>query len=184
MKSGNGLLGIVAVVAIVLFFVVGTVGPGSKMGQGWQYLATGSTTLQNSGLPAANANGATDLHALARQDAIDNHIDPDLFERQIAAESAWNPNAQSVMGAIGIAQIMPSTAAGWHVNAWDPVASLSAAASHMAWYQGHYGSYEKALACYNAGTSALDTAMARYGSDWKIGLPAETQTYIRSIMRY
>ncbi|HEX3643701.1 MAG TPA: transglycosylase SLT domain-containing protein [Ktedonobacteraceae bacterium] len=123
-------------------------------------------------------------HQMARQDAIDNHIDPDLFERQIAAESAFNPNAQSVMGARGIAQIMPATAAGWHVNAWDPVASLSAAAKAMAWYQGHYGSFEKALACYNAGASSLDTAMARYGADWRVGLPGETQRYIRAIVGY
>lgn len=176
-------LAIVAVAAILLFFVMTASGPGSRMNNGWQYLTTGSTTLQ-SGQPVANANGANDYHAIARQDAIDNHIDPDLFERQIAAESAFNPNAQSVMGARGIAQIMPATAAGWHVNAWDPVASLSAAAKAMAWYQGHYGSFEKALACYNAGTSSLDTAMAQYGADWKIGLPAETQNYIKSIMRY
>ncbi|HEX3643190.1 MAG TPA: lytic transglycosylase domain-containing protein [Ktedonobacteraceae bacterium] len=179
----NKLLGIVAVVVIVIFMVMTAAGPGSRVGNGWQYLTTGSTTLQ-SGQPQVQAAGATDYHALARQDAIDNHIDPDLFERQIAAESAFNPNAQSVMGARGIAQIMPATAAGWHVNAWDPTASLSAAAKAMAWYQNKYGSFEKALACYNAGTSSLDTAMAQYGADWKIGLPAETQTYIKSIMRY
>src|SRR5207302_1257091 len=83
-------------------------------------------------------------HAIARQDAIDNGLNPDLFERQINQESGWNPNAVSQMGAIGIAQIMPRTAAGWNVDPHDPVASLSAAAKAMAWYQNHYGSYEKA----------------------------------------
>jgi soluble lytic murein transglycosylase-like protein len=86
------------------------------------------------------------------------------------------------MGAVGIAQIEPLTASGWHVDPHDPVASLSAAAKAMAWYQNHYGSFEKALACYNAGTSALDSAMARYGADWKIGLPAETRRYITAIV--
>ena len=88
------------------------------------------------------------------------------------------------MGAIGIAQIMPRTAAGWNVDPRDPVASLSAAAKAMAWYQNHYGSFEKALAAYNAGTDALDRAMAEYGADWRIGLPAETQRYIHAIVGY
>jgi soluble lytic murein transglycosylase-like protein len=171
MKQGASFF-VIAIFFLALFY-------GYIESQGG-FIASGHGVHMASAQPAS----ASDYHALARQDAIDNHIDPDLFERQIAAESAFNPNAQSVMGARGIAQIMPATAAGWHVNAWDPVASLSAAAKAMAWYQGHYGSFEKALACYNAGTSSLDTAMAQYGSDWKIGLPSETQSYIKSIMRY
>jgi len=182
MKSGNGLLGIVAVVAIVLFFVMTASGPGSRLSNGWSYLTTGSTTLQ-SGQPQALANGATDYRAMARQDAIDNGIDPDLFERQINQESGFNPKAISPMGAEGIAQIMPSTAKSWNVDPWNPVASLSVAADHMHWYYQHYGNdYSKALSCYNAGTDALDTAMARYGSNWRIGLPAETQRYIALVM--
>jgi len=88
----------------------------------------------------------------------------------------------SPAGAQGIAQIMPSTAQGWHVDPFNPVQALSVAADHMAWYQEHYGSYDKALACYNAGTAALESAMARYGDNWRIGLPAETQRYITAIM--
>jgi Soluble lytic murein transglycosylase and related regulatory proteins (some contain LysM/invasin domains) len=177
----RSLLGIVAVAVVVIFLVMVSVGPGSKMGQGWQYLTTGSTTIQ-SGQPIANANGAADYHAMARQDAIDAGINPDYFERQIQVESGFNPSAISPMGAVGIAQILPSTAKGWGVNPLDATASLSAAAKAMAWYQGHYGSYEKALACYNAGTSSLDNAMSQYGDNWRVGLPGETQRYIHAIM--
>jgi soluble lytic murein transglycosylase-like protein len=134
-------------------------------------------------MSVANA-GAHDYHALARQDALDNGIDPTLFERQINQESGWNPDAVSSMGAIGIAQIMSRTAAGWGVDPHDPVASLSAAAKAMAWYQNHYGSFEKALAAYNCGTDTLNKAMAEYGADWRVGLPAETQRYIHAIVGY
>ena len=47
-------LAIVAVVAILLFFVMTASGPGSRMSSGWQYLTTGSTT-QQSGQPQALA---------------------------------------------------------------------------------------------------------------------------------
>jgi len=124
-----------------------------------------------------------DYHTLARQDAISNGINPDIFERQIQMESGFNPNAVSQAGAIGIAQIMPGTAAGWNVDPHDPVASLSAAATAMAHYYTTYQSYPKALAAYNAGTSRLDMALARCGTSWRVCVPAETQRYIRAIMR-
>jgi len=168
------IIAIGAVAAIVVGLVMAVMG-NPKIAGPVNYLTTGNT-----GNVSQAPSG--DYHALARQDATDNGLDPTLFERQINQESGFNPNAISPAGAVGIAQILPSTAAGWHVDPRDPVASLSAAAKAMAWYQNHYGSFEKALACYNAGTDTLDRAMAQYGSDWKIGLPAETQNYIHSIM--
>lgn len=122
-----------------------------------------------------------DYHCMARADAVQAGIDPDLFERQINQESGWNPNAVSSAGAIGIAQIMPSTAKGWNVDPWNPVASLKAAASAMARYYTTYQSYPKALAAYNAGTDTLNTAISRYGANWEIGVPAETRNYILAI---
>lgn len=51
----NKLLGIVAIVAILIFFVMGSVGPGSRTGNAWNYLATGNTAQQNTGNPQALA---------------------------------------------------------------------------------------------------------------------------------
>ena len=124
----------------------------------------------------------SDYHALARQDATNFGLNPDLFERQIQQESGFNPSAVSPAGAQGIAQIMPTTAQGWHVDPFNPVQALSVAADHMAWYQSHYGSYAKALAAYNAGTSSLDSALSRCGTYWRTCVPAETQRYITAIM--
>lgn len=170
-SKSPSLIAIGAVVAIALLFIMNVMNNPHTQ-NAVNYLTTGNTSHVSSG----------DYHALARQDAIDNGIDPTLFTRQINQESGFNPRAVSPMGAIGIAQITPSTAAGWHVNPHDPVASLLAAAKAMAWYQGHYGSFDKALACYNAGTSALESAIARYGANWRVGLPLETRNYIMSIM--
>jgi len=132
------------------------------------------------GGPTASC-GSTDYRCQARADATDNGIDPTLFERQINQESGFNPSALSDKGAIGIAQIEPSTAKGWNVNPWDASVSLSAAAKAMAWYQNTYGSFDKALACYNAGCSSLLTAEKGCGWNWKACLPSETQRYIAAV---
>jgi Soluble lytic murein transglycosylase and related regulatory proteins (some contain LysM/invasin domains) len=143
-------------------------GSNSKLQTGINYLQTGKTSL--------------DYHQLAHQDATNAGINPDLFEKQISQESGFNPNAVSPEGAVGIAQFMPSTAQGLGINPYDAVQSLSGAASLMARYYTKYQSYDKALAAYNAGTGALNTAISSCGDNWRGCVPAETDRYIHSIM--
>lgn len=139
-----------------------------------------ATTGADSYLSGSQPSSSSDYRSTAYQDAIDAGIPADLFVKQINMESGFNPYAVSPAGAIGIAQIMPSTAAGWHVDPRDPSASLKAAANAMAWYQNTYGSYDKALACYNAGCSAL--IKAENGCiDFYWCLPSETRNYITNI---
>jgi hypothetical protein len=121
--------------------------------------------------------------ALARMDAIDAGINPDYFVQQINVESGFNPNAVSPSGAVGIAQFLPSTAAGQGVNPWDPVSALRGAARLMASYAAQYGgNYAMALAAYNAGGGTVNYAVNAGGAYWMNYLPAETRNYIRSIM--
>jgi hypothetical protein len=119
---------------------------------------------------------------IARQDANAMGINADLFVRQIQQESGFDPNAVSSAGAIGIAQFMPVTAAQYGIDPHDPVQSLNAAARYMANYNSIYGDYAKALAAYNAGAGAVDSAVSSGGSNWRAYLPAETQNYIAVIM--
>ena len=101
------------------------------------------------------------------------NIPEDIFLRQINQESGFNPAAKSPAGATGIAQIMPQ----YHpdVDPNDPYASLEYAAKLNAGNFAKYGSWDKALAAYNAGGGAVD----KYG-----GVPPfeETQRYIKSIL--
>lgn len=116
------------------------------------------------------------LVAAARDAAIRNGIDPDIFVRQINQESGFNPNAVSPAGAQGIAQFMPGTARGLGLtNPFDPIASLNAGAKHMAAMLRNLGSYPLALAGYNAGAGAVQ----KYG-----GIPPykETQNYVKAIL--
>ena len=120
---------------------------------------------------------------LARQDALEAGISPDIFVRQINEESGFNPYAISPAGAIGIAQFMPATAAGLGVNPRDPVDALQGAARLMANYVRQYGgSYAQALAAYNAGPGRVALAIYFGGWNWRAYLPYETRAYIRIIL--
>lgn len=131
---------------------------------------------------------STDFRELARQKAAKYGLIPTVFERQIEAESGFNPRAVSSAGARGIAQIMPATARGWGVNPDDPVAALDAAARNMSGYIKTYlggkkpssvtdpvalrQAYEKGLRAYNAGPGAVE-ASRKY---------AETNRYVQKII--
>src|SRR5947209_19639694 len=122
--------------------------------------------------------------AIARQDAINAGISPDYFVRQINQESGFNPNAVSPAGAVGIAQFLPSTAAGLGFDPYDPIAALNGAAHLMANYSHNYGGdYAKALAAYNGGPGAVQNALNGCGAaNWLNFLLGETRNYIRTIM--
>ncbi len=121
---------------------------------------------------------------IARQDAIDAGISPVYFVRQINQESGFNPHDLSPAGAEGIAQFMPSTAAGLGIDPWDPIQALRGAAQLMARHLRYYdGDEAKALAAYNAGRGRVASAVNGCGADhWLDCLPGETRHYIYRIM--
>ncbi|WP_069804902.1 lytic transglycosylase domain-containing protein [Thermogemmatispora onikobensis] len=120
---------------------------------------------------------------IAQQAALDAGISPVYFVRQINTESGFNPYAVSPAGAVGIAQFLPSTAAGLGIDPWNPVEALRGAARLMASYARSYGGdYAKALAAYNAGSGNLQNALNSCGGAWLSCMPAETQNYVYRIM--
>jgi hypothetical protein len=120
---------------------------------------------------------------VARDAAVRCGIPPDAFVNQIQTESGFNPNAVSPVGAIGIAQFMPSTAAGLGIDPWDPVQALNGAACFMAQLAASYdGNYAMGLAAYNAGSGNVNNALNNCGDAWLSCLPAETQNYVARIM--
>jgi len=120
--------------------------------------------------------------SVAQQAALAAGISPVYFVRQINQESRFNPDAVSPAGAVGIAQFLPSTAAGLGVNPWDPTQALYGAARMMANAYHQYGDYAKALAAYNAGSGQLQSAVYACGVNWLSCMPAETQNYVYVIM--
>ncbi len=138
---------------------------------------TTTTSLPTMNLPKSQ------YIALAQQDATAAGISPVYFVRQINQESGFNPGAVSPAGAVGIAQFLPSTAAGLGINPWDPVQALRGAAQLMARYNSSYGGdYAKALAAYNGGSGTVQYAVNNCGANWLNCLPGETRRYIFVIM--
>ena len=109
---------------------------------------------------------------VAKSIAAKHGVPEDLFLRLVQQESGWNPNAVSNKGAMGLAQLMPGTAAKLGVNPRDPHQNLEGGARYLSMMYKRFGNWRLALAAYNAGPEAVAT----YG-----GVPPdkETKNYVK-----
>ena len=104
-------------------------------------------------------------------------VDPILVQALIQVESNYKPRARSSKGAMGLMQLMPSTAREYKVrNAYDPKANINAGVQKLkALIEKWEGNIAMALASYNAGEGAV----SRFN-----GVPPyrETQKYVSKIL--
>lgn len=97
---------------------------------------------------------AAEIRAAATQHGVDEAI----VRAIIHAESSFNPNARSRVGAQGLMQLMPPTARRFGVsNAYDPAQNIGGGVQYLAWLLKRYnGDLTLAAAGYNAGEGAVD----------------------------
>ncbi len=106
-------------------------------------------------------------------------------------ESGFNPNAYSIAKAVGPWQFIASTARryGLEINWWkderrDPVKSTSAAADYLKDLYGMFGSWNLAMAAYNAGEGKISKAIRKSNVDdyWDLldtkHIRTETKEYV------
>jgi soluble lytic murein transglycosylase-like protein len=98
----------------------------------------------------------------------------------ITAESAYDPEAISRTGAIGLMQLMPGTARRYGVaNRRNPEDNISGGARYLVDLLKMFNNnLQLALAAYNAG----ENAVKEYGN--KIPPYKETQNYVRKVLEY
>ncbi len=112
---------------------------------------------------------------LIRASAARHGVDPALVKAIIHTESAFNPNARSPVGAMGLMQLMPGTARDMGVsNPWDPAQNIEGGTKYLAWLQRQFRNRDFVVASYNAGLGNVK----KYG-----GVPPfrETQNYVKSV---
>ena len=149
--------------------------PGDPRYRGVPEIGTSGTTSGWLRLAArSRTRYAADIHEIARE----HGVSPALIEAVIRTESGFDPRAISSAGAVGLMQLMPTTASALGVaNRFDPRESIRGGVRHLRYLLERYqGSVVLALAAYNAGEGAVDTHR---------GVPPypETQRYVRSVLQ-
>ena len=134
--------------------------------------------------PAPAHASASSAQRLSPKELLDRAAEkaglpPQIVHSVARAESAYNPNAISPKGAIGLMQLMPQTAAELNANPYDPEQNATAGARYLrdllAKYENDPHQVSKAIAAYNAGPGAVD----KYN-----GVPPyrETRNYVARVI--
>jgi hypothetical protein len=104
-------------------------------------------------------------------------VDPMLVRALIQVESGYRPRARSPRGAMGLMQLMPSTAREYNVrHPFEPKANIEAGIKHLKTLIDRFGDdVGLALAAYNAGPGAVEKFN---------GIPPyrETRSYVSRIL--
>jgi hypothetical protein len=117
------------------------------------------------------------LHGAVIRAAQRHGVPPDLALAVARTESNFDPHAISRTGAMGLMQLMPSTAAMLNVDdPFDPQENADGAARYLRALLDRYGAdIQRAVAAYNAGPG-------RVPRSGPLRLPPETRHYQRAVL--
>ena len=119
------------------------------------------------------------IDALVARYASQYAVDPALVRAVIASESGWDPAARSRVGAIGLMQLMPGTAAALGVNPFILEQNIEGGVRYLAGLLRAFGgNIERALIAYNAGPGFAGRFIRG-----EVALYGETRDYVRDVMR-
>ena len=159
--------------------VINNLPPSYMKGQGLtlKSVGVGKVRLAVTVTEMARALKSPELIAMVDEITQAEGVDTHLARAVIQAESAFNYRARSRAGALGLMQLMPSTAARFGVlDPFDPRQNITGGVKYLKWLHSYYeGDLTKVVAAYNAGEGAVN----RYK-----GIPPfrETRAYVPRVL--
>jgi soluble lytic murein transglycosylase-like protein len=131
--------------------------------------------------PAKRPKKVIDPRWMIRISARRHKVQAALVESIVKAESAFDANAVSPKGALGLMQLMPETARQYGADPFDPEQNIEAGTHYLSVLLNRYHRYRNCLprviAAYNAGPGIVD----KYR-----GVPPykETRGYVARVLTY
>ena len=159
--------------------VINNLPPSYMKGQGLtlKSVGVGKVRLAVTVTEMARALKSPELIAMVDEITQTEGVDTHLARAVIQAESAFNYRARSRAGALGLMQLMPSTAERFGVlDPFDPRQNITGGVKYLKWLHTYYeGDLTKVVAAYNAGEGAVN----RYK-----GIPPfrETRAYVPRVL--
>ena len=151
--------------------------PRADKGAQTTYAVHGSSTVKAT-IPLAISHKSAKFDAAISEHARRQGVAEDLVRAVIQVESAFNPNAVSNKGAMGLMQLMPATARELGVrNPFDPDQNIGGGVKYLKQLLERYDNkVELALAAYNAGIGNVE----KYGA---VPPFKETRNYVNKITK-
>jgi hypothetical protein len=159
--------------------VINNLPPSYTKGQGLvlKHVGVGKVRLAVTPAEMARALKSPELIALVDEIAKVEGVDTYLARAIIQAESAFNYKARSKAGALGLMQLMPSTAERFGVvDPFDPRQNIQGGVKYLKWLHDYYsGDLIRVVAAYNAGEGAVNKHK---------GIPPfrETRAYVPKVL--
>jgi soluble lytic murein transglycosylase-like protein len=132
---------------------------------------------RNAPVPQRRGVLPASFDALIEKYANLHQVEAAIVRAIIETESAYNPRALSYKGAIGLMQLMPTTARELGVNPFEPEQNIEGGVRYFSQLLKMFGGLELALIAYNGGPGYAQ----RYARG-QTALYGETRDYVRKVL--